>query len=590
MLDAKRRVPLINLDHFVKPVLCVLFVNLHAKGGVRGLGKGALRVQDGKDAQGLVKKHGEQGSVVGKRHGLAVNALALVLLQLELERVLVEEKLKVFVRHVDANLLKAVVGKVLKPKNVKHPNLIRRRRDGDGSTTVGALDGVQAGSKHLVGLGDNVQEQTRIQSLRKRVTRIVSLFRLVVALNVLAAQDAVGDKEGVLQSRGVRVEHDSSVSECRFRKALAHVSSLGAIKLNVAQMDDRSKDQMQCFLFLGVESNDFHGLDELLVHGLVVRPEVALDRPKLLGGGEVVLFLAGRVKDVVKAVKAPLTICLFDDARLFQQVRGKLHTKDFAFLVKQQARVLAKPTGVVVQDRLCVAKRLQQRAHLDDAVLEGATLLASAAQLKDLLDGKLGRFRFASTALTTDDAALTLLHLENVVVAHVGHAVDVRGQLATHMVIVLGHHLWTVDAQLLKGVDGNQNVADVRVDVVLAVADLELVEQRVLVEVDKRCNIVNLALNMIWGCRVQAIVCRGGRGGLGCGCNRLGHWWVCCDGRCLGIRHVSCGQRQRDVDDVVVVVCAWKVLRVVLRQPLTSSVSTHNEKMIVYVCSNTRCC
>ena len=48
--------------------------------------------------------------------------LSLVLLQLQPERVLVEEELQLLVGNVDAQLLKAVAGKVLKPENVQHAN------------------------------------------------------------------------------------------------------------------------------------------------------------------------------------------------------------------------------------------------------------------------------------------------------------------------------------------------------------------------------------------------------------------------------------------------------------------------------------
>ena len=68
--------------------------------------------------QGRLSTYVQQWLVVSEGDACPVNAFNSVLLELKPERVLVEEELQLLVAHVDAQLLKAVDGEVLKPKDV----------------------------------------------------------------------------------------------------------------------------------------------------------------------------------------------------------------------------------------------------------------------------------------------------------------------------------------------------------------------------------------------------------------------------------------------------------------------------------------
>ena len=57
-------------------------------------------------------------------------------------------------------------------------------------------------------------------------------------------------------------------------------------------------------------------------------------------------------------------------ARLLEQVLVQLSADDASIRVEQHVQVLAETRRVVVDDRLGVAKRLQQRVHLQYLLLE----------------------------------------------------------------------------------------------------------------------------------------------------------------------------------------------------------------------------
>lgn len=63
--------------------------------------------------------------------------------------------------------------------------------------------------------------------------------------------------------------------------------------------------------------------------------------------------------------------------------------------VKQQLGVFAEPRGVVVHQRDGIAKGLEQRANLQDALLQLRAAAAGLAQVHQLRHNVLGRFRLA---------------------------------------------------------------------------------------------------------------------------------------------------------------------------------------------------
>jgi hypothetical protein len=67
-------------------------------------------------------------------------------------------------------------------------------------------------------------------------------------------------------------------------------------------------------------------------------------------------------------VKVSLSFALSNNARLLKEVLRKSGTQHFAKEPELDREVLAKPTRVVVDDCVRVAKRFQQRVHLQGSV------------------------------------------------------------------------------------------------------------------------------------------------------------------------------------------------------------------------------
>lgn len=91
-----------------------------------------------------------------------VDGLQVVLLLFQLENVLHEKLLQILVGEIDAKLLEAVGGEVLKAENVKHTNGVAGRR-------LGFVDG-------LVDFVDDVDEETPVDALGQGVSDVHRLL------------------------------------------------------------------------------------------------------------------------------------------------------------------------------------------------------------------------------------------------------------------------------------------------------------------------------------------------------------------------------------------------------------------------------
>lgn len=78
-----------------------------------------------------------------------------------------------------------------------------------------------------------------------------------------------------------------------------------------------------------------------------------------------------------------------------------LGANNAAVAVEIKLRVFAKAGGVVVHAGGGVAKSLQQRVHLDDALLNVLPLVARVAQVDDVAHQQLGALGLAGARLTT---------------------------------------------------------------------------------------------------------------------------------------------------------------------------------------------
>ena len=68
----------------------------------------------------------------------------------------------------------------------------------------------------------------------------------------------------------------------------------------------------------------------------------------------------------------PLAVLLVHDPRLFEQVLRNLAVDDLVRAAEVQVHVLAEPRGVVVPHGLGVAKRLHDRAGVEQQLRRGA--------------------------------------------------------------------------------------------------------------------------------------------------------------------------------------------------------------------------
>uniref|UniRef100_A0A182KIA5 Uncharacterized protein n=1 Tax=Anopheles christyi TaxID=43041 RepID=A0A182KIA5_9DIPT len=148
----------VRLGLQVVPVRAVRFVQLCQHRLIRTLGEFALLVDQCHNVQLLDRDQIQRVLIVHKLDVLPVDALVIVLLLLELEDVLYEKLLQIFVRKVNAKLLKAVVIEVLEPEDIQHTDGTARRR-------FRFVDG-------LIDLLHDQHKQTTVDALHERVPHI----------------------------------------------------------------------------------------------------------------------------------------------------------------------------------------------------------------------------------------------------------------------------------------------------------------------------------------------------------------------------------------------------------------------------------
>ena len=102
---------------------------------------------------------------------------------------------------------------------------------------------------------------------------------------------------------------------------------------------------------------------------------------------------------------------------------------------------------------------------------------------------QVGALRLTGSRLARDHDALVHVIGEHLVVGGVGDREYVRRQLAEPSILVQLHVLGVVDRVEPERVDGDQYRADVRVDVALLEAPLQVIQERVLIEIRKVAQI-----------------------------------------------------------------------------------------------------
>ena len=119
VLNPKRREVARLVGFAIERVIFEVAIELVNECLVGSFGKVRLFVQQGQDADGFSQKHIDQCQVIPKCDFVHVDAFFLVLFKLDFEGVAIEKVLQLFVRQVDAYLLKGICLKVFEPENVK---------------------------------------------------------------------------------------------------------------------------------------------------------------------------------------------------------------------------------------------------------------------------------------------------------------------------------------------------------------------------------------------------------------------------------------------------------------------------------------
>ena len=127
-------------------------------------------------------------------------------------------------------------------------------------------------------------------------------------------------------------------------------------------------------------------------------------------------------------------------------------------------QVLAEARRIVISQGFGVTEGLEQGVGGQHHVLDLLNLAALAAgDVGDVLHYPLGSLGLAGTGFTRDDNTLVVPICLHVIVSRLGDGENVRGHLEAVLALVGLEDLVGVDAEVAKGVDGDQDMADVGV-------------------------------------------------------------------------------------------------------------------------------
>eukprot|EP00968_Pinguiococcus_pyrenoidosus_P012298 scaffold1070_cov245-Pinguiococcus_pyrenoidosus.AAC.52 len=471
-----------------------------------------LVVQLREDAVRAALDEVQAGLVVREVDEGPLDALAVVLVLLDLEDEAVEVLLQRLIGVVDAELLEAVRLEALEAKDVEHADgrpLIRGRLDPDALV-------------HPV--NDPVEEvrvyhfhdgRDGVEGLRRRLRRSIGL-----PLDVnRPLREAL--EEDVLGHAQQPARHLHRLARLR---GVAEVRAIAAIRLrllerDLAEVENAGENPDDIRLLLLREAQHLHGALRVLKVLHIVDALHRGDAPDAdvtealrrlhdqvpPGDAEALQHhVVPPCRDLVQDVKVPLSVLLRCQAHFLEQVGLDPGSAEVAAAVEKKLDVLAEARRVDVPVRLRVAKGLQNRVRLQHAIGDGAPL-GDRAPLR-VADGRevphddLRGLGLAGSGLAGDEDSLVALEARDLLVhdvhhgavGAVGHGEDVRadflGQVRHALapkqpgVVVLLENLIGVHRQAAVRVHRQQDGAREGVDEALAEAREQRVEDRRLVE------------------------------------------------------------------------------------------------------------
>uniref|UniRef100_A0A2M4B0Z9 Putative secreted protein n=1 Tax=Anopheles triannulatus TaxID=58253 RepID=A0A2M4B0Z9_9DIPT len=350
---------------------------------------------------------------------LPVDALVVVLLLLQLEDVLHEELLQVFVRKVNAKLLEAVVVKVLEAKDVQHTDRAACRR-------FRFVD-------RLIDLLHDQHEQPPVDALHERIPHVHRLIARERRHDRFAVREQRFARQRIderLQGHLEQIRHPLDVDVLRdFRRI--EIVDHGRVVLDVARVQ-QGGEKLQYFPdFMIRKAKHLHRRPNVGKLGRIVTAIA----PNAATAGQVAivgrlaqveptfLFRRKARQQAVEDVIVAFVRVLRHDAGLFQQVLLNLGTLDDATTVEVDVDVLAEAGRVVVAHRFRITERFQDRVRLEDLLLNPRVLATDRCQV---LEDELRAFRLTGTGFAGDDDALVLPVASHVRVRVVTDGEDVR--------------------------------------------------------------------------------------------------------------------------------------------------------------------
>mmetsp|Transcript_36120 Transcript_36120/g.108466 ORF Transcript_36120/g.108466 Transcript_36120/m.108466 type:complete len:285 (+) Transcript_36120:2148-3002(+) len=167
---------------------------------------------------------------------------------------------------------------------------------------------------------------------------------------------------------------------------------------------------------------------------------------------------------VVKYVKVALASSLLHHPRFLEQILSGACSEHLVHALEDDFNVLAEAGRVVVEPRLGVAKRLEQRLRLEDLLLEpGGVPGAAVGEGEQVVHKELGRLGLARTGLARHDANLITVEQPEILGSTLSHSVDVRHRAQPRRWVVPILVLGAVHVDPLVRVDRNEDISNKRV-------------------------------------------------------------------------------------------------------------------------------
>ena len=189
---------------------------------------------------------------------------------------------------------------------------------------------------------------------------------------------------------------------------------------------------------------------------------------------------------MVENVVRSLNLLLLGDTRLFQKVGLNVTTAEFARRGEVNPNEFTKSRGVVIPRGFGITIGFQNRIGGNNLVLKGYFLssrsffrCSNSCQVGNDL---LGVFSFSSTRLSSDQHGLILGIGQHVTVGSLSNSPQVRGNLVSPLSKVHLDNSSSVDGVPLVGVHHNTEETRVSVDELSLEANLQVVEDRGIVQ------------------------------------------------------------------------------------------------------------